>query len=48
MIYFSSDPHYYHKNIIKGISNWKDSSSCRPYMSMTQHNNVLVNNFNEV
>lgn len=40
MIYFTSDTHYYHRNIIK--------YSKRPYADLTEMNNALVDNWNSV
>lgn len=47
-IYFSSDFHYNHKNLIKSCSNWEDKTQCRDYSSIEFHNNLLVTNINKV
>lgn len=44
--YFFSDPHYHHKNIIKGISNWEDKSGCRDFSTMEKHNTTIVDDIN--
>lgn len=44
-----SDPHYNHKAIVLGESNWKDKEkSCRDFKTLQQHNDTLVNNINSV
>ena len=45
-IFFCSDPHYNHKGIVKGTSNWDDVSVCRNFLTVEDHNNTLVNNIN--
>ena len=47
-VYFCSDPHYHHKNIVKGISNWDDISGCRPFNTIEEHNQTIVNGINNV
>lgn len=46
-IYFSSDFHYGHKNIVKGISDWEDKSPCRDFNTMEEHNETLIQNINK-
>jgi len=46
--WITSDPHYWHKNIVKGISNWSDKSGCRDFDTMSQHNNTIVNHMNKL
>lgn len=48
MIWFTSDTHYNHKNIVKGISRWPDKSSCRDFETKEQMNDLLVENINRV
>lgn len=47
-IWFTSDTHYSHKNIIKGISSWSDKSTCRNFLTLEEHNKTLVDNINQV
>lgn len=47
-IVFFSDPHYGHKNIVKGVSSWKNTSRCRDFKSVPEHNDALVTNINQV
>jgi len=46
MDWFVSDTHYKHKNIVKGVSNWSDTSRCRPFDTLEEHDDTLVNNIN--
>lgn len=48
MIYFSSDFHYGHKNIVAGVSEWEDKSRCRPFKTLEEHDKTLVENINKV
>jgi calcineurin-like phosphoesterase family protein len=46
MIYFTSDTHYGHKNIVSGVSSWTDKSGCRNFKTISEHDEVLVNGIN--
>jgi len=46
--WISSDFHYGHGNLVRGISSWEDTSGCRDFKSIDQMNSQLVNNLNEV
>jgi len=48
MIYFTSDTHYGHKNIVSGISKWDDKSGCRNFKTLEDHNNIIVDSINSV
>jgi calcineurin-like phosphoesterase family protein len=48
MIYFTSDTHYNHKNLVKGISRWEDKSGCRDFNTKEEMNDLLVENINKV
>lgn len=48
MEYFTSDLHYNHYNIVKGISNWDNKSSCRDFNSLEEHNRTIITNINKV
>jgi len=48
MIYFTSDTHYGHKNIVSGISKWEDKSGCRNFKTLEEHNNTIVDSINSV
>lgn len=47
-VFFTSDTHFGHKNIIRGTSNWEDKSSCRPFDSIKKHDETLIQNWNKV
>lgn len=47
MIWFVSDTHYGHKNIVKGVSSWSDTSGCRPFETLDAHNDWLVKMIND-
>lgn len=44
-IFFCSDPHYSHKNLIKSLSSWEKGAN-RDFKSISHHNDTLVNNIN--
>lgn len=46
--WFSSDWHFGHKNIVRGISKWKDKSQCRDFETLNEHDSKLVKNINAV
>lgn len=41
-----SDPHYGHKNICYGVSGWGDKTYCRPFDTIDQMNEAMVNEIN--
>jgi calcineurin-like phosphoesterase family protein len=45
-IWFSSDWHFHHENIVKGISKWDDKTPCRNFNSIEEHNETLIQNIN--
>lgn len=47
-VWFSSDWHYGHANIVRGVSEWEDKSACRNFDTLEEHNETLVNNINKV
>ena len=47
-IWFTSDTHYGHKNIVRGISNWRDKSGCRDFDTLSAMNDALVGSINSV
>lgn len=46
-IWFSSDWHYGHPNIVKGVSKWKDLSKCRKFYTLEEHNQFLIDSINK-
>lgn len=45
-IWITADIHYNHRNIVRGISEWKDRSPCRDFFNLEEYNNTLVENIN--
>jgi calcineurin-like phosphoesterase family protein len=45
-VFFCSDPHYHHKSLVKGTSNWADKSPCRDFATLEEHDTTLINNIN--
>lgn len=53
MIWFTSDTHYHHKNIVRGTSEWEiaqtgSHQSVRDFDTLEEHNKTLVDNFNNL
>ena len=46
-IWFTSDPHYNHKNICKGTSEWNNTDRCRNFSSVEEMNNAIVEGINK-
>lgn len=47
-IFFSSDPHWGHKNIVRGTSKWTDLHRTRNFDTVEEHNEALVKSWNSV
>jgi calcineurin-like phosphoesterase family protein len=47
-LWFFSDPHYGHKNICYGVSSWEDKSFTRPYSTVDEMNDAIVNGINSL
>lgn len=47
-IWFTSDTHYNHKNIVSSITRWDDKTGCRDFNSVEEMNDTIVNNINNV
>lgn len=48
-IFFSSDFHYNHKNIVRGCTNWEignNGQRCRNFNTLEEHDQTLLNNIN--
>jgi calcineurin-like phosphoesterase family protein len=45
-IYFGSDFHYHHCNLIRGTSQWTNKARCRNFDTIEEHDSVLVDNIN--
>ena len=46
-IWFTADTHYGHKNIVRGVSTWNDTSGCRDFDTIAQMNDALVEGIND-
>jgi calcineurin-like phosphoesterase family protein len=53
-LFFTSDTHYNHKNICRGVTNWRTAddkipiSQTRDFPDLNKMNDTIVNNINEV
>lgn len=43
-----SDPHFQHKNLCRGVSNWSDKSGCRDFDTLEQMNDTIIDSINDV
>ncbi len=48
MIYFTSDSHYNHKNIVSGVTRWEDKSGCRDFSTKEEMDEAIIANINRV
>jgi calcineurin-like phosphoesterase family protein len=46
MIWFLSDTHYHHKNIVRGVSAWTDKSGCRDCTTLEAHDSWVLDSIN--
>ena len=46
-IWFTSDTHYNHKNIVRGVSSWPILDECRNFETIEDMNEMLVSRLNE-
>lgn len=47
-IWFTADLHLGHKNIVKGITEWKDKSyRCRNFETLKEHDDIIINTINK-
>jgi calcineurin-like phosphoesterase family protein len=44
--FFTSDTHYAHQNIVRGVTRWEDKSGCRDHETVEEMNELLVENIN--
>lgn len=47
-IWFTSDTHYHHKNIVRGTTVWGETQEVRNFDTLEEHDEALVANFNSV
>lgn len=48
MIWFTSDTHYHHTNIVRGVSRWTEKGRCRDFATLEEHNEQIIKNINAV
>lgn len=48
MIWFSSDFHFAHKNIVRGTSKWGSTEKCRDFDTPEEMNECILNNLNKL
>jgi len=48
MIWFTSDTHYHHKNLVRGVSRWENKGGCRDFDTLQEMDELLVHNINAV
>ncbi len=46
-IFFTSDSHWGHKNLIRGISEWSEKDATRDFNTMEEHNQAIVEGINK-
>jgi len=46
-IWFTSDIHYGHKNLVRGVSDWEDKSGCRDFATVDEMNEKILLNINQ-
>lgn len=46
-IFFTSDWHKGHANIVRGESDWDDKSACRDFDTLKEHDDTLIENINK-
>ena len=47
MIFITSDLHFSHASIVKGVSQWKDKSGCRDFNSTHEMNSAITKSINK-
>jgi calcineurin-like phosphoesterase family protein len=45
--WFTSDWHFGHQNIVKAVSKWLDTSKCRDFSSIEEHDAYILNEVNK-
>jgi len=48
MIWYTSDTHYGHKNLVNGCSRWDDKSRCRDFGTLEEHDTFIVDSINNL
>lgn len=47
-LFFTSDTHYHHRNLVKGESKWANTKGCRDFETLQENDDKLVNGINSV
>jgi len=47
-VFFTSDSHFGHKNIVRSLSDWSNKDQCRDFFSIEDMNRVLIEGINRV
>lgn len=48
MVFFTSDTHYGHKNLVKGTTQWSNPERCRDFLTVQEHDDFIVNQINSL
>lgn len=46
-IWFTSDTHFGHKNIVRGVTDWEDKNGCRDFDTIEKMNEIIVEGINK-
>lgn len=46
-IWITSDTHYGHSGLVRGVSTYQDKSGCRDFDTLEEHDDTLVRNIND-
>lgn len=46
MIYFTTDTHLGHSNLVVGVSSWEGLDRCRPFGTIEEHDATIIDNIN--
>ncbi len=46
--FFISDTHFFHRNLVRGVSSWEDKSGCRDFNTIEEMNETIITNWNKV
>lgn len=45
-VFFTSDTHYHHKSIVRGVSGWSDKTGCRDFDTLEDHDEAIIERIN--
>lgn len=46
-IWFISDTHFGHANLVRGSTTWENKTACRNFNSLKEHDDTIINNINK-